>query len=133
MSWLFPGMEGAPKRRRGDGHPVLLGVAGACLLMFVIFVVVSVIVVAAGKSLELCDVKDSESPSFGNVEWHWIPPYPECVRRTGDVERREAVVFDPVTGSVALLLFVVAAGMFGWWLVLTVREAEKITEEESSR
>lgn len=128
MSWLFPGMEGAPRRRKGDGHPALLGVAGVCLLLFIVFVVVSVIVVGAGKSLDVCDKRHGTQ---ADIAWTWVPPHPDCVWNVDGHEQREAVVFDAVTGSVALLLFVAAAGMFGWWLVLTVREAGRIADEQS--
>jgi hypothetical protein len=105
---------------------VLLAIAGVCLLFFVLFVVVSAIVVVAGDSLEVCAAHHG---ARADVEWHWFPPHPECVWRSGGTEHREAVVFDPVTGSVALLLFAGALGTFGWWLVLMVREADRIAEE----
>jgi hypothetical protein len=126
MSWLVPG---APRRQR-DSKSWLLVVAGACLLLFVVFVVVSVIVVGAGKSLDVCAKRHGEQAT---ITWHWVPPHPECVWGSGAHESREAVVFDPVTGSFALVLLVVALGAFGWWLVLTVREAEEIAEEKSPR
>jgi hypothetical protein len=108
---------------------VLLGVAGLCLLLFLVFVVVSVIVVGAGKSLDVCEARKG---ARGDVAWNWVPPHPECVWHVGGDEQRQPAVFDAVTGSVALLLFAGALGTFGWWLVLTVREADRIAGEKSS-
>ena len=141
MSWLVPG---APPRRRGDGHPVLLGVAGACLLLALVFVVVSVVVVSAAKELELCDTPGAASHGRGRVEWSWLPPHPECVWKAdargravgppvaGEPEVREAAVFGPTVGAFAVVLFVVALAGFVRWIVLTVREAERSAEEKSS-
>jgi hypothetical protein len=125
---------------------VLLGIAGACALLVLIFVVVATIVVGAGHALDLCDAQGTGRGStkvVGNVEWHWIPPHPECVWRTdeaghrvgppraGAPQAREAVVFDALIGSVALVLLAFALGFFGWWLVLSVREAERIADDGS--
>ena len=109
--------------------------AAAWGLLLLVYVVVSVVVVSAAQELELCNESSAATihgPKQGVVEWNWVPPYPECVWRSEGTERREAVVFDPITGSLALLLLVVALGGFVGWLVLMVRDAEQIAEEKSS-
>jgi len=134
----------APRRRPRDARPWLLGIAGACGLLLLVFVVVSVVVVSAAKELELCDTPGSSSHGRGRVEWNWLPPHPECVWKAdargravgppvaGAPEVREAVVLGPAVGAFAMVLLVVAIGGFVGWIVLTVREAEQIAEERAS-
>ena len=133
-----------PRHRQRDARPWLLGVAGACGLLLLVFVVVSVIVVSAAKELELCHTPGSAAHGRGRVSWVWLPPHPECVWKAdaqgravgppvaGSPEVREAVVFDSAVGAFAIVLFVVALAGFVGWIVLTVREAEEIAEENSS-
>ena len=135
---------GPPRSRQRDARPWLLGVAGACLLLLLVFVVVSVVVVSAAKELELCDTPGPSSHGRGRVEWSWLPPHPECVWKAdargravgppvaGEPEVREAVVFGPAVGAFAIVLFAAALAGFVGWIVLTVREAERIAEEKSS-
>ena len=140
---MWPVDPGRSRRRR-DPRPWLLGVAGACGLLLLVFVVVSVIVVSAAKELELCDTPASSSHGRGVVEWNWLPPHPECVWKAdaqgravgppvaGEPQVREAVAFDSAVGAFAIVLFVVALAGFVGWIGLTVREAEEIAEENSS-
>jgi hypothetical protein len=136
---MWPVDPGRARRSRTrDARPWLLGVAGACGLLVIISVVVSVIVVSAGRELELCNTPGSSTHGRGHVAWVWLPPHPECVWKAnargravgppvaGAPEAREAVVFDAAVGAFVIVLFLVALGGFVGWIVLMVREAEQI-------
>jgi hypothetical protein len=140
---MWPVDPGRARRRR-DARTWLLVVAGICGLLLLVFVVVSVVVVGAATELELCDTPGSSSHGRGHVTWVWLPPHPECVWKAdaqghavgppvaGEPEVREAVVFDGAVGAFAIALFLVAFGGFVGWIVLMVREAEQIAEDQKN-
>ena len=140
---MWPVDPGRARRRR-DGRTWLLVGAGICGLLLLVFVVVSVVVVSAATELELCDTPGSSTHGRGHVAWVWLPPHPECVWKAdaqggavgppvaGETEVRDAVVFDAAVGAFAIVLFVFALGGFVGWILLMVREAEEIAEDQKN-